>query len=240
MILSVENLTKKYGDIIAVNNISFNIDSGKIFGFIGPNGAGKTTTIKSIAGLISFDKGNISVNDCNIIKKPQKAKSVMGYIPDTPFLYDKLTGREFLYFIARVFKMNKIEINSSIDKYASLFEFEDYMDLKTEDYSHGMKQRIIIASAFIHEPKLILIDEPMVGLDPKIAKIVKDTLREYANNGGSIFLSTHTLSLAEEICDEIGIMNKGNIVYKGNISNLKNKLKKDNLEDLFLEITKNE
>ncbi len=240
MILSVENLTKKYGDVIAVNNISFNINSGKIFGFIGPNGAGKTTTIKSIAGLISFDKGNISVNDCNIIKKPQKAKSVMGYIPDTPFLYDKLTGREFLYFIARVFKMNKIEINSSIDKYASLFEFEDYMDLKTEDYSHGMKQRIIIASAFIHEPKLILIDEPMVGLDPKIAKIVKDTLRKYANNGGSGFLSTHTLSLAEEICDEIGIMNKGNIVYKGNIDNLKDKLKKDNLEELFLEITKNE
>ncbi len=240
MILIVDGLTKKYGDVIAVNNISFNIEQGKIFGFIGPNGAGKTTTIKSIAGLISFDKGNITVNDCNIIKESEKAKSVMGYIPDTPFLYDKLTGKEFLYFIARIFKMTKNHIEKNIDKYASLFEFEDYMDLKTEDYSHGMKQRIIIASAFIHDPKLILIDEPMVGLDPKIAKIVKDTLRKYANNGGSVFLSTHTLSLAEEICDEIGIMNKGNIVYKGNIDNLKDKLKKDNLEELFLEITKNE
>ncbi len=240
MILIVDGLTKKYGDVIAVNNISFNIEQGKIFGFIGPNGAGKTTTIKSIAGLISFDEGNITVNDCNIIKESEKAKSVMGYIPDTPFLYDKLTGKEFLYFIARIFKMTKNHIEKNIDKYASLFEFEDYMDLKTEDYSHGMKQRIIIASAFIHDPKLILIDEPMVGLDPKIAKIVKDTLRKYANNGGSVFLSTHTLSLAEEICDEIGIMNKGNIVYKGNIDNLKDKLKKDNLEELFLEITKNE
>ena len=240
MILHIDNLTKNYGDVTAVNNIALQISSGEIFGFIGPNGAGKTTTIKCIAGLIAFDNGSISIDNHDIHKAPAKAKANIGYIPDSPFLYEKLTGREFLYFIAGLFKMKNSDIVHNIDKYASLMEFKDYMDLKTEEYSHGMKQRIIIASAMIHEPKLLLIDEPMVGLDPKIARIVKDTLRQYADNGGSVFVSTHTLSLAEEICDEIGIMHKGNLVYKGNIDNLKDKLKKNNLEDLFLEITRNE
>lgn len=238
MILDIQNLTKRYGDLTAVNNISISIENGSIFGFIGPNGAGKTTTIKSMAGLLAFDSGSILIDKHNIQSEPDRAKAVIGYIPDTPFMYDKLTGREFLYFIARIFRMDKTIIRRNVEKYAALFEFSDYMDMKTEEYSHGMKQRIVIASALIHEPKLILIDEPMVGLDPKIAKIVKDTFRSYADNGGSIFVSTHTLSLAEEICDEIGIMNKGNLVYSGNIDNLREKMAKQNLEDLFLEITK--
>lgn len=240
MILDIQNLTKKYGDLVAVNEISVSIDSGRIFGFIGPNGAGKTTTIKSIAGLLAFDSGSILIDNKDIEKHPSQAKSVIGYIPDTPFMYDKLTGREFLYFIARIFKMDKKSIENNIKRYAELFEFEDYMDMKTEEYSHGMKQRIVIASALIHEPKLILIDEPMVGLDPKIGKIVKDTFRSYADNGGSIFVSTHTLSLAEEICDEIGIMNRGNLIYSGKIENLSKTMANKNLEDLFLEITKDD
>ncbi len=237
--LKIKNLIKKYGNLIAVNNLNLSINNGKIFGFIGPNGAGKTTTIKVIAGLLDFDEGIIEINNYNIKTQSNMTKKIIGYIPDTPFMYNKLTGREFLYFIGKIYKMENKSIEYEIEKYSEILEFKNYMDIKTEEYSHGMKQRIIIASAFLHNPKLVLIDEPMVGLDPKSANTVKNLFIEYAkNNKGTIFVSTHTLSLAEEICDEIGIMNKGKLIYSGGIDNLREKLKKKNLEELFLEITK--
>ena len=240
MVLKINSLVKNYADLTAVNSISLDLEQGSIFGFIGPNGAGKTTTIKCIAGLIAFDSGSIEIDGKDIKKFPHETKAKMGYVPDTPFLYDKLTGREFLFFVARIFGMQKADIEKRIDELASILEFSDYMDLKTEEYSHGMKQRIVIASAFIHNPALVLIDEPMVGLDPKSARIVKDMFVDFRNKGGAIFVSTHTRSLAEEISDTIGIMNKGNLIYQGGIENLRERLQKKNLEDLYLEITKND
>lgn len=240
MVLKINSLVKKYADLTAVNSISLDLEQGSIFGFIGPNGAGKTTTIKCIAGLIAFDSGSIEIERKDIKRFPHETKAKMGYVPDTPFLYDKLTGKEFLFFVARIFGMQKSDIEKRINELASILEFSDYMDLKTEEYSHGMKQRIVIASAFIHNPALVLIDEPMVGLDPKSARIVKDMFVDFRNKGGAIFVSTHTLSLAEEISDNIGIMNKGNLIYQGGIENLRERLQKKNLEDLYLEITKNE
>lgn len=240
MVLKIDLLMKKYADLTAVNSISLELEQGSIFGFIGPNGAGKTTTIKCIAGLLSYDSGTITVADRDIRRFPHESKKLIGYVPDTPFLYDKLTGKEFLYFVARIYGMAKQDIENNVKELAEILEFTDYMDLKTEEYSHGMRQRIVIASAFIHNPALVLIDEPMVGLDPKSARIVKDMFVDFRNKGGAIFVSTHTLSLAEEISDTIGIMNKGNLIYQGGIENLRERLQKKNLEDLYLEITKDD
>lgn len=238
--LSVKNLVKNYGKLTAVNKINIDLFGGDIFGFIGPNGAGKTTTIKCIAGLLDFSEGEISVNGYNIKTNGKIAKSRIGFVPDAPFLYEKLTGREFLFFVGRLFDMKKTEIEKAIDEYSSILEFADYMDIKTEEYSHGMKQRIVIGSAFIHDPDILLVDEPMVGLDPKSSRIVKDLFRNSAEKNKILFISTHTLSLAEEICGKIGIMDKGNMVFSGEISQLKERINKDNLEDIFLEVTKSD
>uniref|UniRef100_A0A7C3J755 ABC transporter ATP-binding protein n=1 Tax=candidate division WOR-3 bacterium TaxID=2052148 RepID=A0A7C3J755_UNCW3 len=238
--LEVKNLTKKYGKKIAVNNISFKLNGGDIFGFIGPNGAGKTTTIKCIGGLLEYEGGDILINEKSNKGFDQNLKRSLGYVPDTPFLYDKLTGREFLYFVGRLYGMDKKKIEERIEEYSKKLEFSDYIDIRTEEYSHGMKQRIIIASSFLHSPDIFLVDEPMVGLDPKSSKIVKDLFKEFSFSNRILFISTHTLSLAEEICNKIGIMDKGNLVYFGSIDNLKESLKKSNLEELFLEITKND
>ncbi|HAF07785.1 MAG: ABC transporter ATP-binding protein [bacterium] len=240
IILEVKNLTKRYGKKTAVNNISFKLSGGDIFGFIGPNGAGKTTTIKCIGGLLEYDGGDVLINGKSNKGFDQALKRSLGYVPDTPFLYDKLTGREFLYFVGRLYGMDKKSLEKKIDEYSKKLEFSDYMDIRSEEYSHGMKQRIIIASSFIHSPDIFLIDEPMVGLDPKSSKIVKDLFKEFSFSNRILFISTHTLSLAEEICNKIGIMDKGNLVYFGSIDNLKESLKKSNLEELFLEITKND
>jgi len=236
--LKIKNLVKMYGKKVAVNDISLELKGGDIFGFIGPNGAGKTTTIKCIAGLLDFEKGSISINGMDNKKFDVNLKRSFGYIPDTPYLYDKLTGREFLFFVGRLYGMEKEEIEKRIDEFSKKLEFKDYMDLKTEEYSHGMKQRIIITSCFLHSPDIFLIDEPLVGLDPKSSRIVKDLFKEFSKTNRILFISTHTLSLAEEICNKIGIMDKGKLVYFGSIENLKENLKKSNLEELFLEITK--
>ncbi|MDD3802821.1 MAG: ABC transporter ATP-binding protein [bacterium] len=236
--LKIENLTKTYGKTTAVNDLSLDLKGGDIFGFIGPNGAGKTTTIKCIAGLLNFEKGGIQINERDSALYPDISKKRMGYVPDSPFLYDKLTGREFLYFVGRIYGMKESDVEREIDFYSKIMEFSDYMDSRTEEYSHGMKQRIVIASAFIHNPDILLVDEPMVGLDPKSGKIVKDLFVNVAREDRILFVSTHTLSLAEEMCNKIGIMDKGNLVYFGSIGDLKDKIKKNNLEEIFLEITK--
>jgi len=234
----IKNLTKNYGETTAVSGLNIDIEGGEIFGFIGPNGAGKTTTIKCISGLLSYDSGEIVINGKDILTNSREVKRSIGYIPDTPFLYDKLTGAEFLQFIGRIYMMSDEEISTGIKYLAERLEFGDYMNYKTEDYSHGMKQRIVIASAFIHNPDVILIDEPMVGLDPKSMRIVKDIFKESASEDRILFISTHTLALAEEICTSIGIMNHGSLVYSGKIEKLKEIVKKENLEELYLEITK--
>ncbi|MGE3062156.1 MAG: ABC transporter ATP-binding protein [bacterium] len=237
--LKIEHLTKKYGKTTAVEDLNLFIEGGDIFGFIGPNGAGKTTTIKCISGLLNYQSGTIEINNRNAENYSDISKKRIGYVPDTPFLYDKLTGREFLYFVGRIYGMKEADIEKKIEFYSREMEFADYMDARTEEYSHGMKQRIVIASAFIHNPNILLVDEPMVGLDPKSSRIVKDLFKRVAQEDRILFVSTHTLSLAEEICNKIGIMDRGKLVYFGEIKDLKNKIKKNNLEDIFLEITKN-
>jgi len=236
--LEISGLTKNYGKHTAVKDLSLSLESGDIFGFIGPNGAGKTTTIKCIAGLLEFQAGEIKINGALSHLNSDITKKRMGYVPDTPFLYDKLTGREFLFFVGRIYGMDRESIEKEIGFYSKEMEFADYMDLRTEEYSHGMKQRIVIASALMHNPEILLVDEPMVGLDPKSGRIVKDLFKKGARENRILFVSTHTLSLAEEMCNKIGIMDKGRLVYFGSLGELKEKIKKDNLEEIFLEITK--
>jgi len=212
--IKLENLTKKFGDFVAVDNLSLEVKPGEFFGFLGPNGAGKTTTIKMIAGLIQPTSGKIFICGIDALKEPEKAKSYLSYIPDQPYMYDKLTGREFLYFVGGLFKMEKEKIKEKIDLLVEHFEIGKWIDRKVEEYSQGMKQRVIIASAFLHEPKVIVIDEPMIGLDPRSAKIVKDTLKQKSKEGTTIFMSTHSLEVAEELCDTIGIIKDGKLIAK--------------------------
>jgi ABC-2 type transport system ATP-binding protein len=238
--LQIENLIKKFGSFTAVNSINLKINRGEIYGFLGPNGAGKTTTIKMIAGLYSPTEGTITIDGIDINKDPIGAKSIIGYIPDQPFLYDKLTGREFLYFSGGLYKLDKQFLHTKIDELITQLSIKDWIDKRTEEYSLGMRQRITFASAFLHSPKLILVDEPMVGLDPKSAVIVKNMLRDKAREGAAIFMSTHSLSVAEEICDKIAIIKEGQIIYDGKkaeIEKFKSELKV-NFESFFLDLTK--
>ena len=238
--LQIENLIKKFGSFTAVNSINLKINRGEIYGFLGPNGAGKTTTIKMIAGLYSPTEGTITIDGIDIKKDPIGAKSIIGYIPDQPFLYDKLTGREFLYFSGGLYKLAKQFLHTKIDELITQLSIKDWIDKRTEEYSLGMRQRITFASAFLHSPKLILVDEPMVGLDPQSAVIVKNMLRDKAREGAAIFMSTHSLSVAEEICDKIAIIKEGQIIYDGKkaeIEKFKSELKV-NFESFFLDLTK--
>jgi len=236
--ITFENLTKIYRGIKAVDNLSLNIPQGTIFGFIGPNGAGKTTTIKMMAGLLRPTRGKIYINGLEIAKESSKVKKIIGFIPDRPFLYEKLSGIEFLRFKAGLYRMKENGLDERIAKLLNLFELNDWGDELIESYSHGMKQRLIIASAMIHEPKVIIVDEPMVGLDPKGAKLVKEIFKEWANDGATVFMSTHTLALAQEVCQQIAIVNKGRIVASGTSEDLKKQAGVEgNLESIFLTIT---
>ena len=238
--IELENVTKKFGDFTAVDNINLKIKSGEFFGFLGPNGAGKTTTIKMITGLYSPTSGKIKICGIDIQQNPIEAKMNIGYIPDEPFLYDKLTGLEYLYFSGGLYKLDKKFLKERIDELIELFELNEWINKLTEEYSRGMRQRIAIASALIHNPRVIVIDEPIVGLDPKSAMIVKNILRWRANNGTTIFMSTHLLSIAEELCDRISIIKNGKIIFERDISILKDyKTKHDGkLEEIFIELTK--
>ncbi len=236
----LKNLTKKFGSFTAVDDLSLEIPDGEFFGFLGPNGAGKTTTIKMMTGLFAPTSGSVTVNGFDIQKQPLEAKSTFGYIPDQPFLYDKLTGREFLYYIGGLFKMPKETIRREIDKLVDHFEIGDWVDKRSEDYSQGMRQRITIAAAFVHSPRTIIIDEPMVGLDPRSARIVKDSLKQKSKEGAAIFMSTHNMEIVEELCDRIGIIKDGKLIFldtKENLHHHKSKFD-GKLESVFLELTK--
>ncbi len=238
--LELINITKQFGNFTAVNNLNLKINPGDFFGFLGQNGAGKTTTIKMIAGLYTPTSGKILVNGLNIEKDNIKAKRLIGFIPDQPFLYDKLTGREFLFFSGGLYSIEKEKLKVKIDSIINELKIDSWIDKRTEEYSQGMKQRIAIASALLHNPKLLIVDEPMVGLDPQSALIVKNLFKKLSANGTAIFMSTHSLNVAEEICSRIGIIKDGRMIFEDKTEVLEaiKDLNHNNLESLFLHLTK--
>jgi ABC-2 type transport system ATP-binding protein len=238
--LKLTNLTKKFGNFTAVNNINLEINSGDFFGFLGQNGAGKTTTIKMITGLYSPTNGTVNIGGFDIQKNHIEAKKLIGYIPDQPFLYEKLTGREFLYFCGGLYKIEKSKLKYKIDETIDQLKIDQWVDKRTEEYSQGMKQRIAIASALLHNPKLLVVDEPMIGLDPQSALVVKNILKQKASEGVAIFMSTHSLNVAEEICSRIGIIKDGQMIFEDKKEVIEEIIGTDhqNLESLFLQMTK--
>lgn len=234
-VIEIIKLTKRFGDTIAVDALSLNIPKGEFFAFIGPNGAGKTTTLKVVAGLMRPTSGSVMVGGFDIAKKPLDAKRMVSFVPDVPYVYEKLTGREFLYFIGEIYSMARDWYRREVERLLTLFEMREYGDLLMEQYSHGMKQKVVICSALLHNPSLIIIDEPMVGLDPRSARLVKDLLKEQTRKGVTVFMTTHTLSLAEEVADRIGIINKGRLIGLGRVEEIKRDAPR--LEDVFLKMT---
>ncbi|GAK60174.1 putative ABC transporter ATP-binding protein [Candidatus Vecturithrix granuli] len=237
--IEIINLTKRYGNITAVTDISLTIPNGQLFGFLGPNGAGKTTTIKTLVGLLKPTLGTVKIEGFDVQKQPLEAKRVVGFIPDKPFIYEKLTGREFLQFIAGLYQVEQRDVEERITQLLDMFELSDWGDELVESYSHGMRQKLVMSAALIHQPQVIVVDEPMVGLDPKGARLVKKIFRELCDKGTTIFMSTHTLEIAEQMCDHIAIIQKGQIIAQGTIEGLHRlaQTTKTNLEDIFLELT---
>lgn len=231
--LRIENLTKTYGEKRAIDNLSLHIAPGEIYGFIGHNGAGKTTTLKAVVGILQFDKGEVFIKGESIRKNPLACKQKIAYIPDNPDLYEFMTGIKFLNFIADIFGVTEEKRQKRIRKYADLFEMTENLAQPIASYSHGMKQKLAIISAWIHEPKLIIMDEPFVGLDPKAAHILKQMMREICDEGGAIFFSTHVLEVAEKLCDKVAIIRKGQLIQSGTMQEVKGD---DSLEEVFLEL----
>lgn len=231
--LKIENLTKTYGEKRAVDNLSLHIAPGEIYGFIGHNGAGKTTTLKAVVGILQFDKGEVFIKGESIRKNPLACKQKIAYIPDNPDLYEFMTGIKFLNFIADIFGVPEEKRQERIRKYADLFEMTENLAQPIASYSHGMKQKLAIISAWIHEPKLIIMDEPFVGLDPKAAHILKQMMREICDEGGAIFFSTHVLEVAEKLCDKVAIIRNGQLIQSGTMQEVKGD---DSLEEVFLEL----
>lgn len=231
--LKIEHLTKTYGDKKAVDDLSLHIKPGEIYGFIGHNGAGKTTTIKSCCGILSFDGGEIYVDGTSIKTNPIECKSKIAYIPDNPDLYEFMTGIQYLNFVADIFGVSAEDRQSRIHKYADAFEITKDLAQPVSAYSHGMKQKLAIISALIHNPKLVIMDEPFVGLDPKASHLLKGYMRDICDNGGAIFFSTHILEVAEKLCDKVAIIKGGKLIKSGSMEEVKGD---DSLEDVFLEL----
>ena len=231
--LRIEKLTKTYGSKKAVDNLSLHIRRGEIYGFIGHNGAGKTTTLKSVAGILDFDEGEILIDGKSIRKSPVECKRMIAYIPDNPDLYDFMSGIKYLNFIADIFGVSPSERQEKIRKYADAFELTKDLAQPISSYSHGMKQKLAVISAWIHSPKLIIMDEPFVGLDPKAAHLLKEMMREHCDKGGAIFFSTHVLEVAEKLCDKVAIIKQGKLIKSGTMEEVKGD---DSLEEVFLEL----
>lgn len=231
--LQIKNLTKRYGDKLAVDNLSLHIMPGEIYGFIGHNGAGKTTTIKACTGILNFEEGDILIDGLSIKEKPLECKKQMAYIPDNPDMYDFMTGIGYLNFIADIFGVPEEVRDELIDKYADAFEIKDNLGQLVSEYSHGMKQKLAIISAWIHEPKLVIMDEPFVGLDPKASHILKQMMRKMCDDGGAIFFSTHVLEVAEKLCDKVAIIKGGRLIKAGIMEQVKGD---ESLESVFLEL----
>ena len=231
--LKIEHLTKTYGDKKAVDDLSLHILPGEIYGFIGHNGAGKTTTLKSVAGFLQFDAGEITIDGNSVRNQPLACKKEIAYIPDNPDLYDYMTGIKFLNFIADIFGISAADRQARIHDYAERFELTADLAQPIASYSHGMKQKLAIIAAWIHQPKLIIMDEPFVGLDPKAAHLLKGMMREVCDEGGAIFFSTHVLEVAEKLCDKVAIIKAGRLIRSGTMEEVKGD---DSLEQVFLEL----
>lgn len=231
--LKIEHLIKMYGDKKAVDDLSLHIKPGEIYGFIGHNGAGKTTTLKSIVGILQFDSGEIYIDGRSIKESPIECKKNFAYIPDNPDLYDFMTGIKYLNFIADIFGVEESVRQERIRKYAGMFEITDDLAQPIASFSHGMKQKLAIIAAWIHNPKLIIMDEPFVGLDPKAAHLLKGMMRDVCDNGGAIFFSTHVLEVAEKLCDKVAIIKGGKLIRSGTMEEVKGD---DSLEEVFLEL----
>ena len=235
--LKITNLAKDYGSKKAIDSINLEVKKGEIFGFIGHNGAGKTTTIKSIVGIQSFDSGSILINGVDILKDDLKCKKMIAYIPDNPDIYENMKGIDYLNFIADMYEVDENLRENLIDKYAKKFEIYENLNEPVSSYSHGMKQKLVIISALIHEPKLLILDEPFVGLDPKASFAVKEIMKELTKSGTSIFFSSHVLEVVEKLCDRVGIIKNGKILKVGTVDEIKGD---SSLEEVFLEMTENE
>ncbi len=233
------HLTKQYGKFTAVDGIDLEVPSGELFGFLGPNGAGKTTTFRMIAGILRPTSGTVEIGGIDITRSPLEAKSRLGFIPDRPFVYDKLTGGEFLRFAAALYGQQGPAVERRIDELLELFELTRWKDELTESYSHGMRQKLIISGALVHRPAVIVVDEPMVGLDPKSARLLKDLFRQFVDRGGTVLMSTHTLEVAETMCDRLAIIHGGKIVAHGTMAEVQEQTSSEDLglEDLFLKLT---
>ena len=237
--ITIENVTKRYDDKLAVDQLRLEIPRGEVFAFLGPNGAGKTTTIKMMVGLLMPDEGRIEIDGHNVVTDPRSAAARIGYIPDQPHLYDKLTGREFLEFMAGMYGASEAESGAEIARQIEVFDLTSFVDRLSETYSHGMKQRLVLAAAMVHQPQVLVLDEPMVGLDPQSMRLVKDLLKERSAAGLTVFMSTHTLPLAEEIADRIGVIRRGELQFVGTVEELKRARNRHeaSLEGLFLDLT---
>jgi ABC-2 type transport system ATP-binding protein len=238
-LIETQALVKRYGDKLAVNNVSFEVQAGEVFGFLGPNGAGKTTTIKMIVGLLQPTSGTIRVAGYDVQTQPLLAKAASGYVPDTPNLYAKLTGRELLRFVGDLYSLDRHRLAQRTEELLRVLDLSEAADQTIDSYSHGMQQKASLAAALMHDPKVLVLDEPTVGLDPKSARLIKDILRQMADRGTAVFLSTHILEIAERMCDRIGIINKGELVAVGTMAELRSlgKAGETSLEDIFLGLT---
>lgn len=244
--IKTENLTKKFGEVAAANGLNLEVKPGELFGFLGPNGAGKTTTIKMLIGVLTPTNGKVYLDGINVQKEPARAKSILGFVPDSPDLYEKLTALEFLGFVADIYRLDKEKAAKRAMHLLEMFELSDRAGELLGGFSHGMKQKICIAGALLHEPKILFLDEPTVGLDPKSARMIKDILRELCNRGTTVFMSTHILEIAERMCDRVGIIQKGRLRAVGSMDELRAQAGRSgeqpagaeaSLEDLFLELT---
>ncbi len=237
--IEIRSLTKTYGSFTAVDGIDLSVPSGELFGFLGPNGAGKTTTLRMIAGILRPTSGSIRIAGIDLQQSPMLAKARLGFIPDRPFIYEKLTGMEFLRFVAGLFGQDGSQVEKRANELLAVFDLEEWRDELVESYSHGMRQKLIISSAFVHRPDVIVVDEPMVGLDPKAAKTLKDLFREYTRRGHTIMMSTHTLEVAQTLCDRIAIIQRGRIRACGSMDELRHNAERgdEGLEEIFLRLT---
>jgi len=237
-LIETEQLSKRYGAKPAVEAVSFQVQGGEIFGFLGPNGAGKTTTIKMIVGLLKPTTGAARVGGFDVQAQPIQAKSITGYVPDEPNLYAKLTGRELLRFVGNLYQMDRKQVDRRSDELLRLFDLQQAADDTIDSYSHGMQQKTSLAAALMHDPKVLVLDEPTVGLDPRSARLIKDILKQMAERGSAIFLSTHILEIAERMCDRIGIINQGRLIAAGSMDDLRRMSQGEtSLEDIFLNLT---
>src|SRR4030043_1072187 len=240
--IQLTNLTKWFGDVLAVHQLTLSLSKGEIFGFIGPNGAGKTTTLRMMGGVLAPTEGSVIIDGIGLAEEPEKVKMRIGFIPDRPFLYEKLTGMEFLRFTADLFGMQEGLFHQRSEQVLKQFSLYNWGDELIESYSHGMKQRLIISPAILHDPKVIVVDEPMVGLDPAGMRMVKDLFRSLATKGTTVFMSTHTLAVAEDVCHRMGIIHKGSLIATGTIEELrlKARVREGDLEEVFLILTEGE